>query len=59
MIEPKKTDKQALREVKVKIPAAHHLRLHALKIRDGQQISATVERALTEYFERYAREASE
>ena len=53
MIEPKKNDKNALREMKVKIPMHHHIRLHALKIRDGQQISATVEQALTEYFERH------
>lgn len=53
MIEPRKNDKMALREMKVKIPMHHHIRLHALKIRDGQQISETVERALTEYFDRY------
>ena len=53
MIEPKKTDRNLLREMKVRIPVHHHIRLHAMKIRDGQQISETVERALTEYFERH------
>lgn len=53
MIDAKKTDKQALREMKVKIPVHQHIRLHALKIRDGQQISETVERALADYFDRY------
>lgn len=53
MIEPKKNDRMSLREMKVKIPVHQHIRLHALKIRDGQAISETVERALSEYFDRY------
>jgi len=52
MIDAKKMDKTTLREMKVKIPVQQHIWLHALKIRDGQQISETVERALAEYFER-------
>lgn len=52
MIDPHKSDKTELRELKVKVPLAHHIRLHALKIRDGQQISETVQVALREYFAR-------
>lgn len=37
--------------LKVSIPTAHHLRLHALKILEGRTISATVEEALDQYFE--------
>lgn len=52
MIEPHENDKDALRELKVKVPITQHIRLHALKIRNGQQISETVQVALREYFAR-------
>lgn len=53
MIEPPKSHKNALRELKVKVPVAHHIWLHALKIRDGQPISETIQVALREYIARH------
>lgn len=39
------------KELKVKIPVDFHVKLHTLKVLHGQNISATVERALTRYFD--------
>lgn len=38
------------KEVKVRIPASCHVRLQAVKILTGKQISETVTEALREYF---------
>jgi hypothetical protein len=40
------------KEIKVKIPIRHLVKLHYLKIARGREISASVVEALTEYFER-------
>lgn len=37
------------KQLKVKVPLRQHLRLHSLKVLTGQNISETVEEALTEY----------
>ncbi len=41
-----------LKELKVKLPLRHHIRLHSLKLVRKEAISDTVMKALTEYFER-------
>jgi hypothetical protein len=41
-----------LKELKVKLPLRHHIRLHSLKLVRKEPISDTVMKALTEYFER-------
>lgn len=44
-------DLEEEKELKVKIPVSFHVKLHTLKVLHGQNISATVERALTRYFD--------
>lgn len=39
------------KEIKVKIPVEYHVKLHTLKVLKGQNISSTVEEALTRYFD--------
>lgn len=39
------------KELKVKIPVDFHVKLHTLKVLHGQNISSTVEQALTRYFD--------
>lgn len=39
------------KELKVRIPIEHHLKLHALKVLTGKPISAAVTEALSAYFE--------
>ncbi len=39
------------KEIKVKIPVEYHVKLHTLKVLKGQEISSTVESALTRYFD--------
>jgi hypothetical protein len=39
------------KEIKVKIPVEYHVKLHTLKVLRGQNISSTVEEALTRYFD--------
>jgi hypothetical protein len=39
------------KEIKVKIPVEYHVKLHTLKVLKGQEISTTVESALTRYFD--------
>jgi len=39
------------KEIKVKIPVEYHVKLHTLKVLKGQNISSTVEHALTRYFD--------
>ena len=43
-------DLDASKEVKMRIPIAHLIRLHGLKLLTGQNISDTVARALELYF---------
>ena len=50
LINPPKTDPLGSKEVKVKIPMSHHVRLHSMKVLTGKQISDTVTEALNEYF---------
>lgn len=38
------------KEVKVKIPIQHHVRLHSMKVLTGKQISDAVSEALSAYF---------
>ena len=40
------------KEVKMRLPIAHLIRLHGLKLLTGQNISDTVTKALAMYFER-------
>lgn len=53
----KDQDLDALKEIKVAIPVAHHLKLHALKITENRNISETVSAAVEAYFERMADES--
>jgi hypothetical protein len=41
-----------LKELKVKLPLRHHIRLHSLKLVRKEPISDTVMKALTDYFDR-------
>lgn len=45
-------------ELKVKVPARRHVRLHTRKILTGEEISATVTAALEAYFEGHAVDGS-
>lgn len=40
------------KEVKMRLPIAHLIRLHGLKLITGQNISDTVTKALAQYFEK-------
>lgn len=40
------------KELKVRIPIKHHLRLHTLKLTEGITITEAVETALRDYFAR-------
>lgn len=40
----------ASKEVKVRVPVRHHLRLHTMKVLTGAQISDIVSQALDAYF---------
>jgi hypothetical protein len=44
------------KEVKMRIPIAHLIRLHGLKLLSGQNISETVTKALEMYFDKVDRE---
>jgi hypothetical protein len=48
--DPKNHDPSRAKEVKVKIPMAHHVRLHSMKVLTGKAISDTVTEALEAYF---------
>jgi len=50
MIQHAGLDLMAAKEVKVKIPIQHHVRLHSMKVLTGKQISDTVSEALHAYF---------
>ena len=51
---PFENDEQmaALKEIKVKLPVSHHIKLHSLKITRNRSISDVVMKALDEYFEK-------
>ncbi|HUR67757.1 MAG TPA: hypothetical protein VM370_00800 [Candidatus Thermoplasmatota archaeon] len=38
------------KEVKVKIPVSHHIKLHSMKVLTGKQISDAITEALDAYF---------
>ena len=48
--EPAKSDESRTKEVKVKIPIGHHVKLHSMKVLTGKQISDAVTEALDAYF---------
>lgn len=43
-------DDGELKELKVKLPLRHHIKLHSLKLVKKEPISDTVLKALTDYF---------
>lgn len=43
-------DLETAKEVKVKIPVRHHVRLHSMKVLTGKQIGDAVSEALDAYF---------
>jgi hypothetical protein len=51
LINEPKQDLESLREIKVKIPIAMHIRLHSMKVLTGKQISEAVTDALRNYLE--------
>lgn len=50
LIEAPKSDPTRSKEVKVKIPVGHHVKLHSMKVLTGKQISDAVTEALDLYF---------
>ncbi len=46
------TDDGELKELKVKLPLRHHIKLHSLKLVKKEPISDTVLKALTDYFDK-------
>lgn len=50
LINEPKSDPRRAKEVKVKIPMGHHIRLHSMKVLTGKPISDTVTEALEAYF---------
>ena len=50
LIEEPKSDPSRAKEVKVKIPVGHHVKLHSMKVLTGKQISDAVTEALDLYF---------
>ena len=50
LIDTPKPDASRAKEVKVKIPMGHHVRLHSMKVLTGKAISDAVTEALDEYF---------
>ena len=50
MIREPKTDPARAKEVKVKIPVSHHIKLHSMKVLTGKQISDAITEALDAYF---------
>lgn len=55
IIRDTKPDLKEAKELKVRIPAHHHMRLHAMRVLTGKPISAAMVEALDAYFERQAR----
>lgn len=54
MIREPKPDPARAKEVKVKIPVSHHIKLHSMKVLTGKQISDAVTEALDFYFANHA-----
>ena len=50
MIRDPKPDPARAKEVKVKIPVSHHIKLHSMKVLTGKQISDAITEALDAYF---------
>lgn len=50
MIHDPKLDPTRAKEVKVKIPVSHHIKLHSMKVLTGKQISDAITEALDAYF---------
>lgn len=50
MIREQKPDPARAKEVKVKIPVSHHIKLHSMKVLTGKQISDAITEALDAYF---------
>ncbi len=50
LIREAKPDTRESKELKVKIPVTHHIKLHSMKVLTGKQISETVRDALDAYF---------
>lgn len=42
---------QKLKEIKVRIPVEHHIKLHSIRLMMEQNISDTVQKALETYFD--------
>lgn len=42
---------QKLKEIKVRIPVDHHIKLHSIRLMMEQNISDTVQKALETYFD--------
>lgn len=49
---------QKLKEIKVRIPIDHHIKLHSIRLMMEQNISDTVQKALETYFELLRNEES-
>jgi hypothetical protein len=58
IIHEPKPDTSRAKEVKVKIPVSHHIRLHSMKVLTGKQISDAITEALDAYFASAAFEES-
>lgn len=50
LIREPKQDPARAKEVKVKIPVSHHIKLHSMKVLTGKQISDAITEALDAYF---------
>jgi hypothetical protein len=50
IIHEPKLDTACAKEVKVKIPVSHHIKLHSMKVLTGKQISDAITEALDAYF---------
>ncbi|MEA3200687.1 MAG: hypothetical protein QOE90_2115 [Thermoplasmata archaeon] len=51
LIDEPKSDPHRPKEVKVKVPIGHHVKLHSMKVLTGKPISDAVIEALDLYFE--------
>ena len=58
MINEAKPNKRTMCEMKVNLPVDLHIRLHELKILEGQRISDVVAQALATYFRKERAEAA-
>lgn len=59
MINEAKANKRTTCEMKVNLPVDLHIRLHELKIMEGQRISDVVAKALADYFRNERADAAE